>query len=114
MKYQKCMMQMGAYAMALEHTIGIDPELLMIFVATRERSQVFVVQGGTIEKYKQKWLDAVAKYYGEILPQQQAEAFEMEIIDGDKQDSQRDWAGADAFPVHWNDRKITGLKMGYP
>ena len=87
MKYQKCMMQMGAYAMALEHTIGIDPELLMIFVATRERSQVFVVQGGTIEKYKQKWLDAVAKYYGEILPQQQAEAFEMEIIDGDKQDS---------------------------
>jgi hypothetical protein len=68
MKYQKCMMQMGAYAMALEHTVGIVPEILMIFVATRERSQVFAVQGGTIEKYKEKWLDAVAKYYGEILP----------------------------------------------
>lgn len=68
MKYAKCMMQMGAYAMALEHTVGIVPEILMIFVATRERSQVFAVQGGTIEKYKQKWLDAVAKYYGEILP----------------------------------------------
>jgi len=68
MKYQKCMMQMGAYAMALEHTVGIVPEILMIFVATRERSQVFAVQGGTIEKYKQKWLDAVTKYYSEILP----------------------------------------------
>jgi hypothetical protein len=68
MKYQKCMMQMGAYALALEHTVGIIPEILMIFVATRERSQVFAVQGGTIEKYKQKWLDAVEKYYSEILP----------------------------------------------
>lgn len=67
-KYAKCMMQMGAYAMALEHTVGIIPEILMIFVATRERSQVFAVQGGTIEKYKQKWLDAVEKYYSEILP----------------------------------------------
>ena len=70
MKYQKCMMQMGAYAMALEHTIGIVPEILMIFVATRDRSQVFAVQGGTIQKYKDKWLEAVAKYYGEILPSQ--------------------------------------------
>ena len=69
MKYQKCMMQMGAYAMALEHTVGIRPELLMIFVATKERSQVFAVQENTIEKYKQKWLDAVDKYYGEILPE---------------------------------------------
>ena len=69
MKYSKCMMQMGAYAMALEHTVGIKPEILMIFVATKERSQVFAVQGGTIEKYKQKWLDAVDKYYGEILPE---------------------------------------------
>ena len=73
MKYQKCMMQMGAYAMALEHTVGIVPEILMIFVATRERSQVFAVQGGTIEKYKQKWLDAVEKYYSEILPAMNAE-----------------------------------------
>ena len=73
MKYQKCMMQMGAYALALEHTVGIIPEILMIFVATRERSQVFAVQGGTIEKYKQKWLDAVEKYYIEILPAMEAE-----------------------------------------
>jgi hypothetical protein len=86
MKYQKCMMQMGAYALALEHTIGVVPEILMIFVATRERSQVFAVQGGTIEKYKQKWLDAVEKYYSEILPAEKLKELDMEIIDGDSQD----------------------------
>lgn len=88
MKYQKCMMQMGAYAMGLEHTVGIVPEIMMIFVATRERSQVFAVQGGTIEKYKQKWLDAVNKYYTEILPAQQAETVDFEVVDGDNEDSQ--------------------------
>jgi hypothetical protein len=68
MKYQKCQMQMGAYALALEHTVGIVPEIIMTFVATRDRAQVFAIQGGTIQKYKDKWLEAVAKYYSEILP----------------------------------------------
>jgi hypothetical protein len=68
MKYQKCMMQLGAYALGLEHTVNIIPEIFMIFVATKDRSQVFAVQGGTIQKYKDKWLEAVAKYYSEILP----------------------------------------------
>lgn len=86
MKYQKCMMQMGAYAMALEHTIGVVPQILMIFVATRERSQVFAVQGGTIEKYKQKWLDAVEKYYSEILPAEKMKELDMTVIDGDSPD----------------------------
>jgi hypothetical protein len=81
MKYQKCMMQMGAYALALEHTVNIIPEILMIFVATKDRSQVFAVQGGTIQKYKDKWLDAVAKYYSEILPAQNK--IDLELIDGD-------------------------------
>ena len=83
MKYQKCMMQMGAYAMALEHTIGIIPEILMIFVATRERSQVFAVQGSTIEKYINKWLDAVNKYYSEILPAQNKTDIDMDVVDAD-------------------------------
>lgn len=90
LKYTKCMMQMGAYALALEHTVGIKPEILMIFVATRERSQVFAVQGGTIEKYKEKWLSAVEKYYSEILPAQKAAEMDFEIIDGDSEDSQQD------------------------
>jgi hypothetical protein len=81
MKYQKCMMQMGAYALALEHTVNIVPEILMIFVATKDRSQVFAVQGGTIQKYRDKWLDAVTKYYSEILPAQNK--IDLELIDGD-------------------------------
>jgi len=84
MKYSKCQLQLAAYALALEHTIGLKPELCMTFVATREDSQVFVIQNTTIEKYKQKWLDTVDKYYNEILPAQEKAQVEMEGIDGDK------------------------------
>jgi hypothetical protein len=51
------------------------------------RSQVFAIQSGTIQKYKDKWLEAVEKYYTEILPAQQAEKIDFEVVDGDKQDS---------------------------
>jgi len=56
----------------------------MTFVATRERSQVFAIQGGTIEKYKKKWLDAVEKYYSEILPSLRSSEIDMEVVDKDK------------------------------
>ena len=81
MKYQKCQMQMGAYALALEHTVGIVPEIIMTFVATKERAQVFAIQGSTIQKYKDKWLEAVAKYYSEILPAQNE--IDLEVVNGD-------------------------------
>ena len=87
MKYSKCQLQMAAYALALEHTVDLKPELIMTFVATRESSQVFVIQSTTIEKYKQKWLDTVSKYYNEILPAQKKAEVEMEGIDGDKEKS---------------------------
>jgi len=80
MKYQKCQMQLGAYALGLEHTIGVVPEVFMTFVATRERTQVFAVQGSTIAKYKNKWLEAVTKYYSEFLPAQNE--IDLEAGDG--------------------------------
>jgi len=80
-KYSKCQMQMAAYALALEHTVGIVPEIIMTFVATKERCQVFAIQGTTIQKYKEKWLDAVAKYYTEILPAQKE--IELEVKNAD-------------------------------
>ena len=83
MKYQKCQMQLAAYALGLEHTIGVIPELCMTFVATREISQVFVIQKNTIEKYKQKWKDTVKKYYEVILPEKIEREIEMLGIDGD-------------------------------
>ena len=84
MKYQKCQMQMAAYALALEHTVNIKPELIMTFVATKEKSQVFAIQSSTIEKYKEKWLAAVEKYYVEILKKEEEQKVEMEAVDEDK------------------------------
>ena len=86
MKYQKCQLQLAAYALGLEHTINIIPDLCMTFVATKEDSQVFVIQKHTIEKYKQKWLDIVTKYYEEVLPSKKKAVVEMEGIDGDNID----------------------------
>ena len=87
MKYQKCQLQLAAYALGLEHTINIIPDLCMTFVATKEGSQVFVIQKHTIEKYKQKWLDIVTKYYEEVLPLKKKSVIEMEAIDGDNTDA---------------------------
>ena len=81
-KYQKCCMQLAAYHLAIEHTIGIKPDIHMILVATAERAQTFAIQGRTIEKYKEKWLQTVDKYYEEFhnIPE-----VDMEVVDADKQ-----------------------------
>ena len=86
MKYSKCQLQMAAYSLALEHTINIKPEMCITLVSTREKTQVFVIQEHTLNKYKDKWLATVDKYYNEILPAQQEE-IEMEGLDEDKKAS---------------------------
>ena len=80
-KYQKCCMQLAAYDIAVQHTIGIKPDIHMIIVATVERPQVFAIQGRTIDKYKEKWMKCVDKYYEEFhnIPE-----IEMEVVDLDK------------------------------
>jgi hypothetical protein len=88
MKYSKCQLQLASYAMALEYTCGIKADIHLILVATKERPQVFAIQGATIEKWKTKWLETVEKYYTEYLPSLNAPEIEMEVVDGDQtQDS---------------------------
>ena len=55
-KYQKCCMQLAAYDLAIEHTIGIKPDIHMILVATTERAQVFAIQGRAFGKEQPKYL----------------------------------------------------------
>ena len=81
-KYQKCCMQLAAYDMAIQETIGIKPDIHMILVATAERCQTFAIQGRTIQKYKEKWLQAVEKYYAEFHNVQE---IDMDAVDGDKE-----------------------------
>jgi len=65
-KYQKCCMQLAAYDIGIQHTIGIKPDIHMIIVSTMGRNQVFAIQGRTIQKYKEKWMKCVDKYYEEF------------------------------------------------
>jgi hypothetical protein len=83
LKYEKCQRQMASYALACEHTIGIKPEILMTFVCTEETTQVFAIQGSTIDKYKEKWWDTVDKFYDE-LSNKKLNEIDMEVVDGDK------------------------------
>jgi len=84
-KLQKCWMQCAAYAMAAEHTIGIVPELMITIVATVDRVQTFAIQKPTIEKYKQKWLEQVEKFYTEVVPKWEMDSMDFEVVDGDKE-----------------------------
>lgn len=83
LKYEKCQRQMASYALACEHTIGIKPEILMTFVCTEETTQVFAIQGSTIDKYKEKWWDTVDKFYDE-LSNKKLNEIDMKVVDGDK------------------------------
>ena len=60
-KYQKCCMQLATYDIAIEHTLGMKPDIHMIIVSTVERPQVFAIQGRTIAKYKEEWRKCVDK-----------------------------------------------------
>ena len=69
------------YDIGIQHTIGIKPDIHMIIVSTMGRNQVFAIQGRTIQKYKEKWMKCVDKYYEEFhnIPE-----IEMEVVDLDK------------------------------
>jgi hypothetical protein len=56
----------------------------MTIVSTVERCQVFVIQGQTIEKYKNKFYDCLDKFYTEVLPEWQEESKGIEAVDEDK------------------------------
>lgn len=86
-KYTKCMLQLGSYSLALEHTCNLKPDIFMIFCQTREHSQVFAVQGSTIKKYQEKWLQTVEKYYTECLPKLKEASMDFEVVDGDKENA---------------------------
>lgn len=85
MKLQKAQTQMAGYAIMAEETLGIKPQILMTIVSTTERCQLFVIQGSTIEKYKQKFYDCLDKFYTEVLPKWQEDSMDFEVIDGEKE-----------------------------
>lgn len=71
-KYRKCSMQLAAYAIACEETLGIHIDAAQILVATPEITQSFFLHGDELALHRLKWLQRVRMYY-DLIEQEKAE-----------------------------------------
>lgn len=62
-KFHKCSLQLGAYSMALEETLGLHIEIAQIMVTTPEITQSFLLRGDELDSFRYKWLQKVGSYY---------------------------------------------------
>ena len=62
MKFNKCGLQLGAYSIAIEETLGIDVEFGGMLVTTPETVQSFVLRPHELRSFRFKWLQKVAEY----------------------------------------------------
>ena len=61
-KYSKCATQLGAYALAVEETLGLEVHTAQILVSTPEIDQNFFLHGDELSRYQTKWLQKVRRY----------------------------------------------------
>lgn len=70
-KFNKCALQLGAYAIALEETLGIEIHAAQMLVTTEEHVQSFTLRGHELHSWRYKWLQRVNLYY-EIVAREKA------------------------------------------
>lgn len=62
-KYKKCAMQLAAYAIAIEETLGLKVDAAQILVSTPTITQSFLIHGDELKLQKYKWLQRVRAYW---------------------------------------------------
>lgn len=63
-KFQKCAMQIAAYAIAAQETLGIRiSQGRIIVIQANEKPQCFTLRGEELAQYKQRWLARVRQYW---------------------------------------------------
>jgi len=72
MKMEKVKMQLAAYAIAFEETLGVHIDATQVIVSTSDMTQNFYVRGRELEASKNKWLERVNRFW-EIMAQKDAE-----------------------------------------
>jgi hypothetical protein len=71
-KFNKCSVQLAAYAIAAKETIGVTIDAAQILVSTPEITQSFYLYGDDLIHYRHKWLVKVRKFY-ELQEQEEGE-----------------------------------------
>jgi hypothetical protein len=63
-KFQKCAMQIAAYAIAAKETLGIDiHQGRIIVLLPNDKPQCFTLDAAELAQYKQRWLQRVRQYW---------------------------------------------------
>jgi hypothetical protein len=63
MKFKKCALQLAAYTIAAEETLGIRVHANQILVSTPTENQMFMIRGDELEMYKVSWRQKVRLFY---------------------------------------------------
>ena len=66
MKFNKCCLQLAAYDMGIEQTLGMRAQQAAIIVSTPLRTQLFKISRKHLDICREKWLKVVDEYYAQI------------------------------------------------
>ena len=61
-KLNKCGLQLAAYSLAIEETLGIHIDCAQILVSTPEIDQSFLLHGDELDRFHVRWLQRVRQY----------------------------------------------------
>lgn len=70
-KFNKCALQLGAYAIALEETLGISVDQAQMVITTDQHTQSFLLRDYELHSWRYKWMQRVKLYY-EIVAREKA------------------------------------------
>lgn len=79
-KFRKCSLQLAAYAIAAEETLGLHIDAAHILVSTPEITQSFFLHGDDLMVYRFKWLQRVRRYWEIIEEEKAAKEEESRLI----------------------------------
>lgn len=66
MKFTKCCLQLGAYDIGIEQTLGMKVQQGAIIVATEEKTQLFIITRNHLNIMREKWMKVVEEYYTQM------------------------------------------------
>ena len=66
MKFKKCCLQLGAYALGIEQTLNMKVDQAAILVSTPEDIQLFKISRRHLDFCEKDWLKIVGEYYEQI------------------------------------------------
>ena len=66
MKFNKCCLQLGAYALGIEQTLNMKVQQAAILVSTPKDTQLFKISRRHLDSCQEKWLKVVDEYYKQI------------------------------------------------